>query len=169
MNAKTLSRLGQRGTFGLALLAAAERDPRVVALTADLATTSGLDRFKRQHPDRFWNVGIAEQNMVGIAAGMAAAGRIPFATSFATFLTMRSCEQVRHHLGLMQRNVKLVGIGAGRAFLEFGHSHWALEDEAIVRAITGITIISPADCAEVYDAVLAMAEHDGPMYLRLTR
>lgn len=167
MNARALERLGPHGAFGLALCAAAKRDDRVVALTADLGNASGLGRFSRTYPVRFWNVGIAEQNLVGVAAGLAEEGRIPFATSFAAFIAMRSCEQVRHHLGLMQRNVKLVGIGAGLTMRHFGADHCGDEDLGIIRAIGGIKIWRPVDCTEVYDSVLEIAEHDGPAYLRL--
>ena len=163
-----LSRLGPRGTFGIALLAAAQENDRIVGLTADLAITAGMERFRVQMPARFMNVGIAEQNLVGVASGIADDGWIPFAVTFANFAAMRSCEFVRHHLGYMQQNVKLVGIGAGFAMGQFGTTHYSLEDVAVLRAIPNLTIISPADCTEVYEAVHALSASSSPAYLRLT-
>lgn len=166
--ARGLSRLGPRGTYGVALLAAAEENDRIVGVAADLAITAGLERFRIAHPDRFINVGIAEQNLVGVSAGLADDGWTPFATTFATFAAMRSGEFVRHHLGYMRQNVKLVGIGAGFAMGQFGTTHYAIEDVAALRAIPNLNIVSPADCTEVYEAVHAVAASGQPTYLRLT-
>ncbi|MGA8415365.1 MAG: transketolase C-terminal domain-containing protein [Candidatus Dormiibacterota bacterium] len=167
-SARGLSRLGPRGTFGVALLDAATGNDRIVGLTADLAITAGMERFRAQMPERFVNVGIAEQNMVGIAAGLADDGWIPFAVTFANFAAMRSCEFVRHHLGYMQQNVKMVGIGAGFAMGQFGTTHYSLEDVAVLRAVPNLTIVSPADCGEVYEAVHALSVSSFPAYLRLS-
>lgn len=164
---KALSRLGPRGTFGLALVDAAEQCDQVVGLSADLAITAGMDRFRHSYPDRFLNVGIAEQNLIGVASGLADDGWIPFAVSFANFSALRACEFARHHLGYMQQNVKLVGIGAGFAMGQFGTTHYSLEDVSALRAIPNMVIVAPADCTEVYEAVQAAVEHDGPIYLRL--
>jgi len=166
--ARGLSRLGPRGTYGVALLAAAEKNDRIMGVAADLAITAGLERFRTQHAERFVNVGIAEQNLVGVSAGLADDGWIPFATTFANFAAMRSCEFVRHHLGYMRQNVKLVGIGAGFAMGQFGTTHYSIEDVAVLRAIPNLTIVSPADCTEVYEAVHAVAASADPTYLRLT-
>ena len=165
---RMLSMLGQRGAFGAALVECAKCDERIVALSADLCNTSGLDRFRAAYPDRFFNVGIAEQNMVGIAAGLAAEGRIPIATTFANFAALRCCEQVRHFMGYMRENVKLVGFGAGFAFGMFGTTHYGVEDVGVLRTIPNLSIVSPADGLSVVKAVEAMVEHDGPVYLRLT-
>jgi transketolase len=167
-NPKVLSRLGPRGTFGLALLDVAERDDRILAITADLAITAGLDRFRQTQPNRLINVGIAEQNLVGLAAGMADEGWIPFAVTFGNFATMRACEFVRHHLSYMQANVKLIGIGAGFAMGQFGTTHFSLEDVSVLRAMPGLTIVTPADCGELVTAVEAVGQHVGPVYLRIT-
>ncbi|GBE23338.1 MAG TPA: transketolase [Actinobacteria bacterium] len=167
-SSRGLSRLGPRGTFGVALLAAAEENDRIVGLTADLAITAGMERFRVQMPERFVNVGIAEQNLIGVASGLADDGWIPFAATFANFASMRSCEFVRHHLGYMQQNVKLVGIGAGFAMGQFGTTHYSLEDVAVLRAIPNLTIVSPADCSEVYETVNALSRSTSPTYLRLT-
>ena len=167
-NARGLSRLGPRGTFGMALLAAAEDNDAIVGLTADLAITAGLERFRLQKPDRLLNVGIAEQNLVGIAAGMADDGWQPFAVTFANFAAMRSCEFVRHHLGYMRQPVTVVGIGAGFAMGQFGTTHYSLEDVSVLRAIPNLTIISPGDCNEVWEAVEALSRSPRPAYLRLS-
>ena len=166
-NPRALSRLGPRGTFGLALKDVAAANDRVLGISADLAITAGMDGFRQAYPDRFINTGIAEQNMVGLAAGLADDGWVPFAVSFANFSALRACEFVRHNLGYLQQNVKLVGIGAGFAMGQFGTTHYSLEDVSALRAIPGMTIVAPADCTEVFEAVSAVAEHAGPVYLRL--
>lgn len=168
VDVRTWSILGSRGTFGVALTQAAQSNPAILALSADLCNTSGLDRFRAAYPDRFINTGIAEQNMLGVASGLAASGYVPFATTFANFAALRSCEQVRHYLGYMQENVKLVGFGAGFAMGMFGVTHFALEDIAALRSISNLTIISPADGMEIVKAINAMAITPGPVYLRLT-
>ena len=165
---RTWSILGSRGTLGVAVTEAARTNPKIVALSADLCNTSGLDRFRAAHPNRFINTGIAEQNMLGVASGLAAAGYIPFATTFANFAALRSCEQVRHYMGYMQENVKLVGFGAGFAMGMFGVTHFAIEDVAALRSISNLTIISPADGMEIVKTVHAMVAAHGPVYLRLT-
>jgi transketolase len=167
-NARQWSRIGSRGVFGQAILAVAEQHPEMMVLSADLGNSSGLDRFKKTYPDQFLNTGIAEQNMVGVAAGLAKEGYNVFATSFAPFITMRAAEQVRMNLGYMQMNVKAVAIGSGVSMGFLGNSHYGLEDVAIMRAIPGITVVSPADCAEIFKTVEAAAKFKGPMYIRLT-
>jgi transketolase len=127
-----------------------------------------LDRYKANHPGRFVNVGIAEQNMVGIAAGLAAGGMIPFISSFSNFLALRSCEQMRHFLGYMNENVKVVGLAAGFAMGMFGVTHYGIEDVSALRAISNLTILSPADSTETAKAVEAAASFNGPVYIRLT-
>ncbi len=165
---RTLSMLGQRGAFGTALTEIAKENPRIIALSADLCTTSGLDRFKNAFPERVINVGIAEQNMIGVAAGMSTLGNIPFATTFANFASLRSCEQMRHFMGYMKENIKIVGFGGGFAMGMFGITHYGLEDISSIRAIPNLTIISPADCLETAKATIAAAQFNGPVYLRLT-
>ncbi|GKV93418.1 transketolase [Pectobacterium aroidearum] len=165
---RSWSMLGSRGTFGLTLLDLAQQDENIVALSADLGKSSGLDRFSAAYPDRFFNAGIAEQNMVGMAAGLAAGGYVPFVTSFANFLTMRAGEQVRHNLGYMHENVKLVGLASGVATGMFGATHHGIEDIAALRSISNITILSPADCTETVKMTEAALKHSGPVYLRLT-
>ncbi len=165
---RTWSMLGQRGSFGAALTECAAENPAIVALTADLCNTSGLDRFLEAYPDRLFNVGIAEQNLLGVAAGLADSGYVPFATTFANFATMRACEWVRHFMGYMRCNVKLVGFGAGFAMEQFGNTHYGVEDVAAIRAIPNIRIFSPADGLEVVKCVAAAANDAQPTYIRLT-
>lgn len=162
------SLLGQTRSFGNTLLEIAKNDPRIVAVTSDMAKTAGLDRFGKTFPNRLINTGIAEQNMIGIAAGLANEGLIPFAVSFASFSSMRACEAVRHFLGNMHRNVKLVGVGSGFSTGIFGSTHYCKEDLAIMRAISGIVIFSPADCTELSKVVEACIHYQGPVYIRLT-
>lgn len=165
---RTLSMLGSRGTFGTALTEIAYNNSKIVALSADLCNTSGLDRFKNEFPDRFTNVGIAEQNLVGVAAGLADTGMIPFATTFANFATLRACEFVRHFMGYMNSNVKLVGLAGGFGMELFGNTHYGVEDIAAIRSMPNITILSPADGVEIVKCVEAAAKLQGPVYLRLT-
>ena len=167
-NTRFWSMLGPRGTFGTAILEIAKENEKVIAIAADLTTTAGLDRFKKDFPDRLINTGIAEQNMVGVAAGLANEGFIAYAISFANFSVLRACEANRHFLGYMQRNVKLVGLSSGFAMGMFGNTHYGIEDIAVIRAIPCIVILSPADSTEVVKATEAASKFIGPVYLRLT-
>ena len=169
LNFRTWSKLGQRGAFfGIAIFDVVEQLENTIVLTADLAYLTGLERFINKHPDKFLNVGIAEQNMIGISSGLAQENNIVFATTYATFITMRSCEQVRHYLGYMKSNVKIVGTGAGLVMAYSGNTHYTIEDIAIVRAIPNITILSPADATEAVKIAIAAARFEGPVYIRLT-
>jgi transketolase len=167
-NARQWSRIGSRGVFGQAILAVAENHPKMLVISADLGNSSGLDRFKKTYPNQFLNIGIAEQNMIGVAAGLAKEGFNVFATSFAPFITMRAAEQVRMNLGYMEMNVKAVAIGSGVSMAFLGNSHYGIEDAAVMRSIPNITVVSPADCAEIFKTVQAAAKFEGPMYIRLT-
>lgn len=165
---RSWSMLGSRGTFGMTLLELAREHKHIVALSGDLCKSSGLDRFSTMLPDRFFNAGIAEQNMVGVAAGLAASGYVPFVTSFPNFLTLRAAEQVRLNLGYMQENVKLVGLASGLATGMFGATHHGIEELAMLRSVSNITIFSPADCTATVKMTQAALEHQGPVYLRLS-
>lgn len=167
-SAKTWSRIGARATYGQAILSLAESTPNLMVLSADLGNSSGLDRFKNTYPEKFVNVGIAEQNMVGVAGGLAKEGFIVFASSFAPFIAMRASEQIRMNLGYMEMNVKAVAIGSGVSMAFLGNSHYGLEDAAVMRSIPNMTVIGPADGAEIYKTVHAAAQFPGPMYIRLT-
>lgn len=167
-NVRQWSRIGSRGMFGQAILSIGDTYPDLVVMSADLGNSSGLDRFKKTHPEKFLNTGIAEQNMIGVAAGLAKEGYNVFATSFAPFISMRAAEQVRMNLGYMALNVKAVAIGSGVSMGLLGNSHYGLEDVAVMRAIPNVTVVCPADCAEIVKTVQAAAEFKGPMYIRLT-
>lgn len=168
INARFWSKLGPMGTFGITMLELGRDIDNLLVLTADLCSTSGLDRFRTTYPDKFLNVGIAEQNLSGISAGLAKEGYTVFATTFANFAAMRSYEQVRLNMGYMGFNIKLVGLGSGYAMGMFGNTHYGIEDVALMRAIPGLCILSPADCTEVAKATVAAAGYNGPVYLRLT-
>lgn len=168
-NAKQWSRLGSRGVFGQAILELSRETKKdLMVLSADLGSSSGLSRFINEFPDRFVNAGISEQNMIGMAAGLAKEGSVVFATSFAPFISMRASEQIRMNMGYMNFNVKAVAIGSGVAMGFLGNSHYGIEDSAIMRSVPNLTVVCPADCSEIYKTVFAASEFDGPMYIRLT-
>ncbi len=157
-----------RAAFGEALLELGARDERIVALDADLSKSTMTVHFARKFPDRAFNLGIAEQNAVGVAAGLALAGRVPFVCSFACFLVGRY-ETIRISVAYTGANVKLVGTHAGIAIGEDGYSQMGLEDVACLRALPNVLIVQPADELETRQAVAWAVEHEGPVYLRLTR
>lgn len=169
ISARTCSMLGQRGSiFGQAVLEAAEDDEKFILLTADLATLSGMTKYIDKYPHQFYNVGIAEQNMIGISAGLAAEGFHPCATTYATFITMRSCEQIRHFCGYMKEKIIVVGSGAGLSQGFAGNTHYTIEDLAVMRSIPNITIISPADGASAVKQFELARKAEGAVYMRLT-
>ena len=158
-----------RESFGEAIAELGNTNPDIVVLDADLAAATKTGIFKKAHPDRFFDCGIAECNMVGIAAGLAACGKIPFAASFAMFSAGRAFEQVRNSVGYPHLNVKIVGSHAGISVGEDGATHQCLEDIALMRTIPGMVVLNPADHYEMKAAVKAAAEYNGPVYLRLGR
>lgn len=169
LNARVYSRLGQRGSiFGMAVLDAVKRDPQHMVITADLASLSGLDRFGKMYPHNLINVGIAEQNMLGIAAGLAAEGFKPIVTTYATFITLRSCEQIRHYLGYMKLKTIVVGSGAGLIQGFSGNTHYSLEDLSVMRTIPGMTVLSPSDAAQAVKAFEAAQSLEQAVYIRLS-
>jgi transketolase len=157
-----------RAAFGEALLDLGARDERIVTLDADLSKSTMTVGFAKKYPERAFNVGIAESNMIGIGAGLALAGRIPFVCSFACFLVGR-LETIRISVAYTAANVKLVGTHVGVAIGEDGYSQMGLEDIAAIRALPNIPIVQPADEHETKQAIAYAVEHDGPIYLRLTR
>lgn len=167
-NIRFLSMLGQRGACGQALADAAENDENILCLTADLCTTSGLDRFREKYPGRLLNAGIAEQNMLGMAAGLAMDGYQVYASTFATFASMRAVEQMRTLLAYMDLNVKVIGMAAGFSMGFFGNTHYSMEDIAIARVIPNLNVYSPADALETYKMLLLLSKTKEPCYLRLT-
>jgi transketolase len=168
-NARLWAKMGSRAMYGQAIQAlAGDTKKDLMVLSADLGRSSGLGRFIELYPDRFRNVGISEQNMIGVAAGLAKEGFVVFASSFAPFIAMRASEQVRMNMGYMNFNVRAVALGSGVAMGFLGNSHYGLEDVAVMRSIANMTVVSPADCSEIIKTVYAAAEFDGPLYIRLT-
>lgn len=165
---KTWSRLGACGAYGMACMELPEMDDKMVACTADLCFYSGLDRFEKKYGDRLYNVGVAEQNLVGIAAGLAKEGFIPFVSTYASFATSRALDQVRVNMGYMDLPIKLIGLTSGYSVGILGPTHVSIEDIAIMRSIPNIQILSPADTTETVKAILALANYDKPVYVRLT-
>jgi transketolase len=156
-----------REAFGEALARVGE-DPRVVALDGDLMKSNFTYLFREKYPERFVECGIAEKNMIGVAAGLALSGKIPFASSFACFLAGR-VEVIRMSVGYNEANVRLAGTHAGIGIGDDGASQMALEDVAAMRALPNMTVIQPGDAVETERAVEYLIEHQGPVYLRLTR
>lgn len=164
-----MSEKATRAAYGEALAELGAVNSKVVALDADLAHATMTVTFKNAYPDRHFNAGIAEANMVGMAAGMATMGLVPFCSTFAMFGAGRAYEQVRNSVAYPHLNVKLAMSHAGVSVGEDGGSHQCVEDLALMRAIPGMTVICPADANETRRAVFAAAELDGPVYLRLAR
>ena len=158
-----------RVAFAETLIALAEADQRIVAVVNDSVGSSNLKEFKRRFPDRLINVGIAEQNLIGVSAGLASAGKIPFTCGAACFLTGRALEQVKTDVAYSRHNVKLCGMSSGMAYGELGPTHHSIEDLAWTRAIANLTVIVPADPPETAGAVRAAAATEGPVFLRLSR
>lgn len=167
-NIRTWSLLGPSGAFGAAVVELAETNPDIVMLTADLCFFSGLERFKLAYPDKLYNFGIAEQNMVGAAAGLAKEGFIPFANTYASFCASRCADQVRVNMSYMKLPIKLIGLAAGYGAGILGATHMSVEDLSLMRALPNITVITPADCTEIIKAVIASASTPDPTYIRLT-
>lgn len=166
--ARKMSRMGTRAVYGQSILEVSETNENIFAISGDLGNSSGLDRFKKAYPERYLNIGIMEQQAVGFAAGLSSQGYNCFVSSFAPFLTMRACEQVRLNLGYMGANVKIVSIGSGVSMGLLGNSHFGLEDIGIIKLIPGIPVFAPADCLQVLETVHYLSTYEGPAYLRLT-
>lgn len=161
--------IATRDAYGKTLLELGKENNRVVVLDADLSGSTKTAAFGKEFPDRFYNAGIAEANMVGMAAGLAAGGMLPFASTFAVFAAGRAFEQIRQSLAYPSLNVKIVATHGGITVGEDGGSHQSVEDLAIMRALPNMTVLCPADGPETAAAVRAAAELDGPVYIRLGR
>lgn len=164
-----MTKIATRDAYGKALVKLGEINENVVVLDADLSKSTKTADFQKDYPERFFNLGIAEQNLMGVAAGFAAAGKIPFASTFAVFAIGRAYDQIRNTIGYPHLNVKIAATHAGLTVGEDGGSHQMLEDIALTRAIPGMTIIVPADAVETEQAILAAAAMEGPVYIRLGR
>ncbi|SDK96426.1 transketolase family protein [Natronincola ferrireducens] len=162
-------KIATREAYGEALIEVGKKNPKVVVLDADLSKSTKTAGFGKHFPERFFNMGIAEQNMVGTAAGLATTGKIPFASTFAMFATGRAFEIIRNSIGYPNLNVKICATHAGLTVGEDGASHQALEDIACMRVIPNMTVIVPADAVEAKAAIHAISEVEGPVYVRLGR
>ena len=169
---KDIQSTGQKDTrsgFGDGIVEAARKNPNVVALTADLAGSLKLNQFIKEFPERFIQVGIAEANMIGIAAGLTVGGKIPFTTTFANFSTGRVYDQIRQSVAYSGKNVKICASHAGLTLGEDGATHQILEDIGLMKMLPGMTVIVPCDYNQTKAATIAVADHDGPVYLRFGR
>ena len=164
-----VKKIASRESYGNALKALGEENPNVLVLDADLAGATKTGVFKKAFPDRFFDCGIAESNMVSIAAGIATTGKIPFCSTFAMFAAGRAYEQVRNAVGYPHLNVKIAATHAGISVGEDGATHQCNEDIALMRTIPGMVVLNPADDVEARAAVKAAAEYVGPVYLRFGR
>ena len=164
-----MSEKATRNAYGEALVELAKENDKIVVLDADLAHATMTVTFQKEFPERHFNAGIAEANMVNMAAGMSTMGLVPFCSTFAMFGAGRAYEQIRNTIAYPRLNVKIACTHAGVSVGEDGGSHQCIEDIALMRVIPGMTVISPADANEARKAVIAAAEMDGPVYLRLAR
>ncbi len=163
-----MAKRATRESYGEALMLCGENE-RVVVLDADLSKSTKTDVFKKKYPERFINAGIAEGNMMSVAAGLASCGKIPFASSFAMFAAGRAFEQIRNSIGYPHLNVKIGATHAGISVGEDGATHQCLEDIALMRSIPGMVIINPADDIEAMQAVKCACDYEGPVYMRFGR
>lgn len=169
LNLKNSEQKATRDGFGLGLIAAAKKDDRIVVLSADLKESTRVEAFAQEFPNRFFEIGVAEQNLATVAAGLATYGKIPFITSYATFSPGRNWEQIRTTACINDVPVKVVGCHAGLTVGPDGATHQALEDIAIMRVLPHMTVVVPCDSVEAYKATLAIAQTDKAAYLRLGR
>src|SRR5580658_7141328 len=158
-----------RSGFGVGLLELGEKNLKVVALCADLTGSLKMDAFAKKYPERFFQVGIAEANMMGIAAGMTIGGYIPFTGTFANFSTGRVYDQIRQSIAYSGKNVKICASHAGLTLGEDGATHQVLEDIGMMKMLPGMTVIIPCDFNQTKAATIAIADHQGPVYLRFGR
>ncbi len=161
--------VASRVAAGMRLTEEGEKDQRIWLLTADVAKSTGVDSFAKAYPERFVNVGIAEQTMVGMAAGLATCGKMPFVSAFAAILTMRGCEQIRTDVAYPNLDVKIFATHSGLALGKGGATHQATEDLAMLRAMPNMTVVVPCDMYEAEKMISAVVRRPGPTYIRLRR
>ena len=152
-NLKLWSTLGSRATFGLAAMELVKTNDKLMILTSDVSTSAGLDRYKKSYPENYVDVGIAEQNLIGVATGFASEGFDVITTTFAPFQTLRCCEQIKVNLSYMKQKVIMVGLASGLVLGNLGYTHCSIEDIGILRSLPNLTIISPADPGETVKAL----------------
>ena len=162
------SQIGPRATFGLACLDLSESEEKLMILTSDVSTSAGLDRYKKKYPKKYLDVGISEQNLIGVAAGLASEGFKVITTTFSPFQVLRCAEQIKVNLGYMKHKVCLVGLASGVVLGNLGYTHCSIEDIGVLKSIPNISIISPADGTEVVKAIFASINHHESVYIRLT-
>jgi transketolase len=167
-NLKLWPNLGMRASFGLMALELAKLDKKLIILTGDVSTSAGLDRFRKNYPEKYIDVGIAEQNLIGIAAGLSSEGYNVITTTFAPFQTIRCLEQIKVNLGYMNQKVCMVGLASGLVLGNLGYTHCCIEDIGVLRSIPNLDIISPADTTELAKALIEFYNSKNSMYIRLT-
>lgn len=159
--------LDPRKEFGKAVTELAKENDKIVVLSADSGKSSGFGDFLKMYPDRYFECGIMEQGVIGVASGLATTGKIPVFCAIAPFVTARPFEMFRNDIGYMKQNVKVVGRNCGISYSDLGATHHSLEDFAIIRMIPGVVVLAPQDPVEIREAVKAMIRHEGPVYMRI--
>lgn len=167
-NIKLWSNIGMRSTFGVVINSLAESYKNFLVVTGDVSTSAGLDKFKNNYKNRYLDVGIAEQNMIGVAAGLTASGKKVFTTTFSPFQTLRCCEQIKVNLSYMKFDVCMVGLASGISLGSLGYTHCSIEDVGVLRSMPNLTIIAPCDTTELAKSVKEILTYNKPVYLRLT-
>ncbi len=165
---KTWSLIGARATVGMYALELVNKDPNLLVLSSDVSTSSGLDRFRKQYPNNYFEIGIAEQNLIGVAAGLASENFNVITTTFAPFQTLRCCEQIKVNLSYMKNKVTMIGVASGLVQGPLGYTHCSIEDLSIMRSLPNLNVISPADSLETVKAIDAAIKDEKSSYIRVT-
>lgn len=167
-NIKLWSNLGMRASFGLIALELANVHSDLIITTSDVSTSAGLDRYKQKYPDRYIDVGIAEQNLIGISAGLSSEGFKVISTTFAPFQTLRCCEQIKVNLGYMKNKISMIGLASGLILGTLGFTHCSIEDIGVLRSIPNIAIVVPSDPFELFKSLRESINYKDSVYIRLT-
>ena len=167
-NIKLWSSLGMRATFGLIAMELSKKYPDLMITTSDVSTSAGLDRYKNKYPEKFVDVGIAEQNLIGISAGLSSEGFKVISTTFAPFQTLRCCEQIKVNLGYMKNKICMVGLASGLVLGNLGFTHCCIEDIGVLRSIPNISIVVPSDPLELFKVLSGAINYKDSVYIRLT-
>ncbi len=165
-NIKLWSSLGMRATFGLIAMELAKYHPNLMITTSDVSTSAGLDRYKKKYPDKFVDVGIAEQNLIGVSAGLSSEGFKVISTTFAPFQTLRCCEQIKVNLGYMKNKICMVGLASGLVLGNLGFTHCCIEDIGSLRSIPNISIVVPSDPFELFKTLNEAIDYKNSVYIR---
>ena len=167
-NIKLWSNLGMRATFGLIAVELAKKYQDLIITTADVSTSAGLDRFKNKYPEKYLDVGIAEQNLIGVSAGLSSEGFKVISTTFAPFQTLRCCEQIKVNLGYMKHRICMVGLASGLVLGNLGFTHCSIEEIGVLRSIPNISIVVPSDPFELFKVLNKAIDYKNSVYIRLT-